>query len=115
MNISSVVVKVNPENLDDVLNELNANEICEVHMHDEFGRIVVVIEGDGISEEIRKLKILESMPKVISADMIYSYAEDELNEARDSFEREASINFLNDDSVKAENIVYRGDLKKKDI
>ena len=115
MNISSVVLKVNPNNLQKVLKELKSSDICEVHLHDELGRVIVIIEGRDISEEIRKLKILETMPNVISADMVYSYSEDELNEARSSFDTNASIEFLNDESIKAENIVYRGDLKKKEI
>lgn len=114
MNISSIVIKTNPQNLDEVLKELNESEICDVHMHDEFGRIVVTIEGEGISEEIKKLKILETMPNVISADMIYSYAEDELNEARENFDKNGGIpDVLKDDNLKAEDITYRGDLKKK--
>ncbi len=114
MNISSIVIKTNPQNLDEVLKELNNSEICDVHMHDEFGRIVVTIEGNGISEEIKKLKILETMANIISADMIYSYTEDELNEARENFAKNGVIpEVLKDNNLNAENIVYGGDLKKK--
>jgi len=82
-------------------------------MHDET-KIIVTIEGEGISEEIVKLKKIQKMDHVISADMMYSYSEDELDREKDKIEKSGDINdWLNDNRQEAGLINYAGDLKKK--
>jgi nitrate reductase NapD len=87
MNVSSIVLKAKAEHFDDVLAGLKESEICDVHFHDEMGRIVVTIEGENINEEMDKMKLLSQTPNVLSAEMIYAYSEDEIAEAKDKFER----------------------------
>jgi hypothetical protein len=37
------------------------------------------IEGDGVQEELKKLKVIEAIPNVISADMQMAYSQEELD------------------------------------
>ena len=86
MNISSIVVKAAPEQMPQLLAQLKAAGICEVHFHDGAGRIVVTIEGESIDEEMRKIKLIQGMPHVLSAALAYAYSEQELAQARDRIE-----------------------------
>ena len=116
MNVSSIVVKTLPKFLEEVVKNLKECEVCDYHMHDEIGRIIITIEGKDVSEELRKLRVIEEIPHVIAADMQMAYSEDELTEHMKKLDNADVVPaILNDDSVKAENIVYHGDLKKKDL
>jgi nitrate reductase NapD len=116
MNISSIVVQTLPKNLDQVVNDLKNCEACDYHMHDDKGRVIVTIEGEGVSEELRKLKVIEAIPNVITADMQMAYSEDELNEHMDILSNNDIVpKILQDENVPVEDIVYHGDLKKKDL
>ena len=117
MNISSVVVQVKPEHMDSVLEVLQNAAFCDYHFHDkEKGKIIVTVEGESVDDEIRNLKIVQSLENVISAEMMMSYSEEELDREIKKLEAQDPVPaILNDDSIKAEDIVYHGDLKKKDI
>ena len=73
MNISSIVVQTLPKYIDEVVESLKSCGVCDYHMHDEKGRIIITIEGDGVQEELKKLKVIEAIPHVISADMHKTY------------------------------------------
>ncbi len=75
MNISSVVVRTAPEDLDAVLESLRASGLCEVHFHDDSGKIVVTLEGSSIGEEMVKMREIMNLPLVLSATLAYSYSE----------------------------------------
>lgn len=114
MNLSSIVVQTKPEFLNGVINELKTGGLCEYHMHDEKGRIIITIEGKGVEEEIRKLRRIQELPHVISAEMMYSYSEDELDELKAKLENTDTLpEWLNDENARAEDIQYHGDLKKR--
>ena len=113
MNISSIVVQTKPENLDKVIETIKNSDFCEYHLHKETGHIIVTLEGSGIEEEMKKLKQVQARPKVISAEMIYSYAEDELEQIREKLDRSSTPEWLNDPNVRAQDIKYHGDLKKR--
>jgi len=116
MNISSVVVQVKPEHMDSVLEVLQNAAFCDYHFHDEKGRIIITIEGEGVSEELGKLAVVEKIPHVITADMQMAYSEDELDEHMQIInDAEIVPRMLNDDTIDATDIVYNGDLKKKDL
>ncbi len=116
MNISSIVVQTLPKYLDEVVQSLKDCGACDYHMHDEKGRIIITIEGDGVSEELKKLKIIEEIPHVIAADMQMAYSEDELNAHMEVINNSDVVpRMLNDDSIRASDIVYNGDLRKKDL
>ena len=116
MNISSIVVQTLPKHLNEVVESLKNCDVCDYHMHDEQGRIIITIEGEGVQEELKKLKVIEAIPYVMSADMQMAYSEDELNSHLEVLENADAVpKVLNDDSIDASNMVYNGDLKKKDL
>lgn len=115
MNISSIVVQTLPKFLDEVVQNLKECEACDYHFHDEKGRVIVTIEGEDVSEELGKLKIIEAIPHVISADMQMAYSEDELDaNIKVINESDAVPNLLKSEDVEIERVVYHGDLKRKD-
>ena len=116
MNISSIVVQTIPKFLDEVVQSLKDCEACDYHMHDEKGRIIITIEGNGVKEELAKLHIIEAIPHVIAADMQMAYSEDELDENMEILNNAELVpKMLNDETISAKDIVYNGDLKKKDL
>ena len=116
MNISSIVVQTLPKFVEEVVESLKNTPECDYHMHDEKGRIIITIEGEGVSEELEKLHVIEAIPHVIAADMQMAFSEDELDQHMQVInESEVVPKMLNDDDIKASDIVYNGDLKKKDL
>ncbi|PPK60937.1 periplasmic nitrate reductase chaperone NapD [Malaciobacter marinus] len=116
MNISSIVVQTLPKYLDEVVQNLKDCKACEYHIHDELGRIIITIEGKNVEEELENLRVIENIPHVISADMQMAYSEEELNEHMEVLENSDVVpSMLNDETIKAEDIVYNGDLKKKNV
>ncbi|QKF82674.1 chaperone NapD [Halarcobacter ebronensis] len=116
MNISSIVVQTVPKYLEQVLEDLKNCEACDYHLHDDKGRIIVTIEGNGVKEELEKLRVIEAIPHVISADMQMAYSEDELDEHIEILENSDMVpKMLNDDNIDPDKIIYRGDLKRKDL
>ena len=113
MNISSIIVRTRPENYDAVWLNLEESELCEVHFGDkQKGVIIVTIEGECVEEEIEKLKQIEEMPFIISADMHMSYCEEELDKMMENIDTQKTIEELNKEK-KAEEIIYFGSLKGK--
>lgn len=116
MNISSIIVQTLPKHLNEVVTSLKNCDVCDYHMHDELGRIIITIEGNGVQEELKKLKVIEAIPYVMSADMQMSYSEDELNSHMKVLENADAVpKVLNDKNIQSHEIVYNGDLKKKDL
>ncbi len=116
MNISSIVVQCLPKWLDEVVETLKNTPECDYHMHDAKGRIIITIEGEGVSEELKKLSVIEAIPHVMAADMQMAYSEDELDEHMEVINNSDVVpKMLNDDTIDAKDIVYNGDLKKKDL
>ena len=56
MNISSIVVQTNPNFTEGVVELLKSSDYCDYHFHDEKGRIIVTIEGEGVEEEIAQTR-----------------------------------------------------------
>lgn len=116
MNISSIVVQTVPKYLDEVVESLKACEVCDYHLHDEKGRVIITIEGNGVKEELEKLRVVEAIPHVVSADMQMAYSEDELDEHMEVLNNAHAVpKMLNDENVDVNRILYRGDLKKKNL
>jgi nitrate reductase NapD len=115
MNVSSIVVQTVPKFLDEVVQSLKDCEVCDYHLHDEKGRVIITIEGEDVSEELGKLKVIEAIPHVIAADMQMAYSEDELDaNIKVINESDAVPNILNNADADIDRVVYHGDLKKKD-
>ncbi len=116
MNISSIVVKTLPIYLDEVLENIKKCEGCDYHLHDDMGRIIITIEGDGVKEELLKLQVIEAIPNVLSAEMQMSYSEDELDEQIKILNDSSIVpNILQNNITDPSNITYNGDLKNKDL
>ena len=88
MNVSSIVVKTMPEHKDSVINRINAIDFCEVHFSNKEGKIVVTIEGESIGNQMESMKSIQALPNVASANLVYSYCEDELAEALEKIEKQ---------------------------
>ena len=113
MNISSIVVKVLPEHSKSVINEFEQSDFCEFHLY-ENGNIIVSIEGVDVDAEIKKMKMIEKTPHVISASLVYSYLEDEIKEKTNRLSEMSDLpKWLNDEIKDARNIPYNGNIKKK--
>ncbi|MFW2331411.1 MAG: chaperone NapD [Nitrospinota bacterium] len=115
MNISSIVVQTTPQFLDGVVNALKESDACDYHLHDEKGRIIITIEGADLSEELSKLKVVESIPHVVSATMQMAYSEDELDSNIERLKNADLVPKMLNEDIPVEDIVYKGDLKKKDL
>lgn len=116
MNVSSIVVQTLPKYVDEVVESLKNCEACDYHLHDEKGRVIITIEGEGVSEELEKLRVVEAIPHVIAADMQMAYSENELDEHMQVLKNSDVVpKMLNDDDLKPEDIIYNGDLKKKNL
>ena len=115
MNLSSVVIQTLPANLEKVLRVIKESPLCEYHLHDEKGRIIVTIEGKDTEEEVGKLKALQQIPGVVAADLVFAYSENELEDQRSQLEKtEDNIpKWLNDPEATTKDIRYGGDLKGK--
>jgi len=116
MNISSIVVQTVPEHLDEVVENLKKCEVCDYHMHDEKGRVIITIEGNGVSEELEKLRVVEAIPYVYAADMQMAYSEDELDEHMEVINnRDVVPKILQDtENADVDRVVYNGDMKKRE-
>ena len=87
MNISSLVIRIAPENMDEALASLSGSGLCDIFFHErDKGMIVVTIEGRDVGEEMDKMKAIEKMPHVLSAALVYAYGEAELSEAIQNLE-----------------------------
>jgi len=114
MNISSIVVKCAPKFLEEVLTSLKASNACEIYSYDMDGRIIAIIEGESTEAESEKLRVIQEIEHVLSAEMVYAYSESEFGAEEGKFDKvsDALIETLNSDTP-AEDIVYRGHIKDK--
>ncbi|OQY00097.1 MAG: hypothetical protein B6I20_09185 [Bacteroidetes bacterium 4572_117] len=113
MNISSIIIKTTPGTTDKVIKELKKTNLCEVHLH-EGNKIVGLIEAESINEEISAVRKISKMTNIISAEMAFSYCENELDDIRHNISLSKDFpDWLNNDKIKAEQIKYQGQLKKK--
>ena len=116
MNVSSIVVQTLPKYVEEVVQAVKDCEVCDYHLHDDKGRIIITIEGKGVEEELKKLRVVENIKHVASAEMQMAYSADELAEHMEVIDNAEIVpKMLNDKSMDPKDIVYNGDLKKKDL
>lgn len=115
MNVSSIVVQARNEFIEGLVEKIKSCDFCDYHFHDaSIGKIIVTVEGEGVEEEMAKVRKIEALDHVISAEMMMAYSEDELDQERDKLGKSDAVpDVLKDDAIKAEDITYHGDLKKK--
>jgi periplasmic nitrate reductase NapD len=76
MNISGVLVRAWPENIESVGKILQDFDGVEVHGSNPDGRMVVTVEQSGAGELSDLLARMHDVPGVLSASMIYHQFED---------------------------------------
>lgn len=115
MNISSIVVQCLSQNYDEVKAALESSGLCDYHFGDKSkGKIIITVEGKDVEEDMYKLSMIQAIPKIITADMMQTYQEDQLDEEIKNLEDAALVpNMLADENIDLKDIVYNGDLKKK--
>ncbi len=115
MNISSIVVQCKQEYYDKVKEDLEASGLCDYHFGDKtIGKIIITVEGKDVEEDMQKLASIQLIPHIITADMMQTYQEDQLDEEIKRLNAADAVpNVLNDDSIDFRDVVYNGDLKKK--
>ena len=89
MNVSSIAVRTLPQHLEKVINDINSIDLCEVHFYDHDGKIVVTIEGESINEQMERLKLIQKLPSVYSANVMYAYCEEEISDALEGIRADA--------------------------
>ena len=80
MSVSSLVVNVAPQHLEDGIEKLRQSGLCDVFFFDSRGKIVVTVEGENSEEEMEKMRAIQSFPFVLSTALAYSYYGDELGD-----------------------------------
>lgn len=110
MNISSIVVKTTKAAFEEVKKHIESTQGCEIYIADEAtSQLVVVLEVPSLEEEIAINKHLESIKGVISANMHYTYQEEELD-AQLKTNSQGVCEFLNNDAIDAQDIMYAGSI-----
>jgi nitrate reductase NapD len=69
--IASILVQTRPERLDAVANAIAALPGTEIHGRDPKGKLVVVVEADGVGRIGATLATISSMPNVITAALVF--------------------------------------------
>lgn len=77
MNISGVLVRAYPENMDAVRACLEELAGVEVHGANPDGRLVVTVEEESDRAMADTVVSMQNLPGVLSASMIYHQYEDE--------------------------------------
>ena len=116
MNISSIVVQALPKHIDELVEYFKNADYVDYHLSDkEKGKIIVTIEGEGVDEEIKKLVKIQQLPNVITADMMMTYQEELDDAIKELNEADEVPEVLTKENINVEDVVYNGDLKKKDF
>ena len=75
LHISSLLVRANPEHVQQVLAEIAKLPGSEVPMTDETGKIIVTLETPSESEIVDSLTTLQLIDGVVSASLVYHQAD----------------------------------------
>ncbi|WP_287418265.1 chaperone NapD [Oceanithermus sp.] len=110
MNVSGLVVRVNPEWFAQVLEVLEAAPWAEVYTHDGESKLVVVVEAEDTAAEMAVYRTIEGVEGVLSVELAYSYSE-ELEDARDELEVQDGVPEVLADEVPADEVRYGGDVR----
>lgn len=76
MNISGVLVRAYPENIESVTELLTDLEGVEVHGSNTDGRMVVTVEQENAGRLSDLIAQMHDLPGILSASMIYHQFED---------------------------------------
>ena len=80
MNISSILVNVRGDLIAQVQQELATLSGVEVHAATEEGRLIVTIEADSDQAVANMFEVINHLPGVLSASMVYHQTESDPDE-----------------------------------
>ena len=76
MNISSILIAVNPQAFNDALKLLHQFDTLEVYHTDQnSSQIVAILEANTVDDEVAGLEAIKALPKVLYAEMVCHYFE----------------------------------------
>ncbi|MDH5648687.1 MAG: chaperone NapD [Gammaproteobacteria bacterium] len=75
MHIAGVVLRVQPQRIEEVCKSMTGLEGVELHAVDNDGRLVVTIEGEERQEVADSIFKLDSLKYVLSSSMVYEESE----------------------------------------
>lgn len=113
MNISSVIINLKNESfLGDVLTRLKNVSECEV-VTSQNTKIIAVITADDVNAEVAKFREIEAIDGVGSVAMVYAYQED-IEFDKDKLDIGQDVaEILQNETIRAEDIVYNGHVGAK--
>ncbi|AXP08659.1 chaperone NapD [Campylobacter hepaticus] len=71
-NLSSVLILTKEEYINDLKKAISKIPLCSVELC-ENGKMIVVIESENLEDELNSYKMLETLPHIISINMVFSY------------------------------------------
>ena len=75
MQYSGILVRLQPDEWDEGLRRLVDVPDIEIHHREpETGRVIVVVESEGLAGQEEALKAIRDLPGVILAEPVYHYA-----------------------------------------
>jgi nitrate reductase NapD len=77
MNISSAIMYIAPERLDEACEAILLMPGVEIHARSHEGKVVVTLEDDDTNSAADKYVALHGVPGVASVAMVYQYSDDE--------------------------------------
>ncbi|MBS1145220.1 MAG: periplasmic nitrate reductase chaperone NapD [Proteobacteria bacterium] len=77
MNISSAIMYIAPERLEEACEALVRLPGVEIHARNPEGKLVVTLEDDDTNSAADKYVALHGVPGVVSVAMVYQYSDDE--------------------------------------
>jgi nitrate reductase NapD len=77
MNISSAILYIAPERLDEACEALFRISGVEIHARSPEGKVVVTLEDDDTNSAADKYVALHGVPGVASVAMVYQFSGDE--------------------------------------
>ena len=83
VHISSLVVHVLPEHLDEIKAQIKAYENAEIYGDSPEGKIVVVLETENQGFITDTIDAINNLPNVLSTVLVYHQIETELEEANE--------------------------------
>ncbi|KAA0009791.1 hypothetical protein F0A17_19980 [Billgrantia pellis] len=91
VHISSLVVQLRPERIEEIGLYCQAHDGVEVHATDPCGKMVVLLETAGQREIVAFIEGLQRAPGVLSVSLVYHHAEsaEELDKEREEVSDDA--------------------------
>ena len=77
VTVSGIVVRCRPEDRGPVRAALRALPWADTHQEDESGRLIVTIEARDVDHSSERLLEIQSLPRVLSADLAGYVIDDE--------------------------------------